>query len=78
MIKYPTLYRVLAENVELTREELKTLFQIKKRIGRREFNPEIVKKLIQLGLAAGDFSRAYVTDAGDTVLESVPYDKIPV
>lgn len=40
----------------------KTLQEIKKRLGRREFPLAHVQTLIKLGLAAGDYSLLYVTD----------------
>lgn len=55
--------------MELTKEEKNVLVEIKYRIGRRTFPETIVKKLISLGLAAGDYSRLYITDKGDDFLE---------
>lgn len=58
-------------NQQLNKQEIDILVQIKFRKGRREFTKSIVEKLIKLGLAAGDYSRAYITDAGDDLLQKL-------
>lgn len=54
---------------KLTKEQQDVLVEVKYRIGTRHFKPlNTVKELISLGLIAGDYSKLYVTDKGDSIL----------
>ena len=58
------------ESIKNTIEHLKKIRSAQGRLGRHGLSDQIMKELIQRGLVAGDYSRAYLTDAGDSFLEN--------